>query len=159
MLTFTCPSCGREWQENYCPECARTIDRALLPSAVGGAAQNGTSQAPRAAPLGQTMSLLKSATVACLIGIAISAIGAGLMTLGGWGPCGPASAVAAVGGCLNMAHVDWLLALFPALEPLTGRLIPDWVLVLVWPAVVWSVLAFLALRFWKWVRKDELQLP
>ena len=29
MQTFTCPNCGRGWSENYCPECARTIDRSL----------------------------------------------------------------------------------------------------------------------------------
>lgn len=105
------------------------------------------------------MSLLKAITLACMIGVGISGAGAGLMTLGGWGPCGPASGIAAIGGFLNMVHVDWLLALFPGLEPLTGRMIPDWVLVLVWPALVWSVLAFLVLAFWRWVRKDEPQLP
>jgi hypothetical protein len=25
----TCPTCGKEWPENYCPECGRTIDRPL----------------------------------------------------------------------------------------------------------------------------------
>jgi hypothetical protein len=28
---FTCRSCGREWPENYCPECAKTIDRGPAP--------------------------------------------------------------------------------------------------------------------------------
>jgi hypothetical protein len=105
------------------------------------------------------MSLRKILVVSCLIGFGLSALGGGLMALGGCGPCGPASAVASVGSCLNMSHVAWLLALFPGLEPLTGRLIPDWALVLVWPAIVWSVLAFLGLLFWKWVRTDEHQLP
>ncbi len=31
MQTFRCPTCGREWPENYCPECSGTINRALLP--------------------------------------------------------------------------------------------------------------------------------
>jgi len=105
------------------------------------------------------MSVRKTTIVSCLIGIAMSATGAGLVTLGGWGPCGPASVLAQIGGCLSMVHVTWLLALFPGLEPLTGRFIPEWVLVLVWPAVVWSVLAFGTLVFWNWVRKDEHQLP
>ena len=96
--------------------------------------------------------------VASLVGVGMSGVGAGLVALGGWGPCGPGSVVATVGGCLNMAHVAWLLALFPGLEPLAGRLHADWVLVLVWPAVVWSVLAFAALTLWTWVRKDD-QLP
>ena len=158
MFTFTCPSCGREWQENYCPECARTIDRALLPSAVHGAAENEASQASRGVLLRRPMSLLKSAVVACLIGTGISGIGVGLVALGGWGPCGPGSWLSELGDCLYMAHIGWLFALFPGLEPLTGRLVPQ-ALVMVWPAVVWSVLAFLGLMFWKWVRKDEHQLP
>lgn len=29
--TFTCGSCGRNWPENYCPECAHTIERATAP--------------------------------------------------------------------------------------------------------------------------------
>lgn len=28
---FTCPSCGAEWPDNYCPACARTIDRSAMP--------------------------------------------------------------------------------------------------------------------------------
>src|SRR6266404_4028224 len=31
MQTFTCPTCGKEWPENYCPQCAATIDRVLVP--------------------------------------------------------------------------------------------------------------------------------
>jgi hypothetical protein len=27
----TCHACGKEWTENYCPECGRTIDRPLKP--------------------------------------------------------------------------------------------------------------------------------
>jgi hypothetical protein len=29
MKEFTCSTCGKVWPENYCPECARTIDRTL----------------------------------------------------------------------------------------------------------------------------------
>jgi hypothetical protein len=105
------------------------------------------------------MSLRKSIMIACLIGLGISGAGAGLVALGGWGPCGPGSIVATVGGCLNMAHVAWLLMLFPGLDALAGRHHADWVLVLVWPAVVWSALTFIALTFWKWLKKDEHQLP
>jgi len=95
--------------------------------------------------------------LACLIGVGISSVGAGLMTLGGWGPCGPASAVATLGACLNMIHVVWLLALFPRLDGLAGRLHADWVLVFVWPAIVWSVLSFISLKLiYKTADKDEL---
>src|ERR1035441_8454218 len=27
MTMFTCSTCGKKWPQNYCPECARTIDR------------------------------------------------------------------------------------------------------------------------------------
>jgi hypothetical protein len=30
MQMFTCSSCGKAWPENYCPDCAHTIDRGLL---------------------------------------------------------------------------------------------------------------------------------
>lgn len=30
MQTLICPRCRKEWPENYCPECERTIDRSLL---------------------------------------------------------------------------------------------------------------------------------
>jgi hypothetical protein len=33
MQPFTCPTCGKEWPENYCPQCAATINRALVPKA------------------------------------------------------------------------------------------------------------------------------
>jgi hypothetical protein len=105
------------------------------------------------------MSLRKIAIVFCLIGIGLSACGAGLVALGGWGPCGPASTVASVGGYLTIIHAVWAFALFPDLEPLAGRWVPDWVLVLVWPAIVWSVLAFFGLLLWRWLRRDEHQLP
>jgi hypothetical protein len=32
--TFTCPSCGRDWPENYCPECEHTIERPATPPAL-----------------------------------------------------------------------------------------------------------------------------
>src|SRR5262245_53909565 len=31
MQTVACPTCGRSWPENYCPRCARTIDRTAVP--------------------------------------------------------------------------------------------------------------------------------
>jgi hypothetical protein len=31
MQTFTCSTCGKAWSENYCPECAHTIDRIPTP--------------------------------------------------------------------------------------------------------------------------------
>ncbi len=46
---FTCSTCGREWPENYCPECAHTIVPAQTPQAppdIAGKAE--ISQALRA---------------------------------------------------------------------------------------------------------------
>ena len=34
MRTFTCAACGREWPGNYCPECAKTIERTLTSGPV-----------------------------------------------------------------------------------------------------------------------------
>lgn len=41
---LTCPACQKEWPENYCPECARTIDRAQLEEDLdaGGEVIRGT---------------------------------------------------------------------------------------------------------------------
>jgi len=32
-MAFTCSTCGKEWPENYCPECFHTIERAPAPPA------------------------------------------------------------------------------------------------------------------------------
>jgi hypothetical protein len=37
MTMFTCSTCGKEWPENYCPECARTIERPLTQPTPPGA--------------------------------------------------------------------------------------------------------------------------
>ena len=48
METIKCPSCGKLWPENYCPECARTIDRDVLLSlpsrTTGGPVSAATPQ-------------------------------------------------------------------------------------------------------------------
>src|ERR1039458_6087190 len=42
MTMFTCSTCGKKWPQNYCPECARTIDRSRT------APEPGTRGAPAA---------------------------------------------------------------------------------------------------------------
>ena len=103
------------------------------------------------------MSLRKIITTACFIGIGISVAGFALIALGGWGPCGPKNAFSALGGALSMAHVAWLMALFPGLDALSGRFHADLALVLVWPAVVWSALAFAVLVFLRRLNKRQGQ--
>jgi Domain of unknown function (DUF4375) len=34
MPMFNCPTCAKEWPENYCPECARSINRLQIPPAT-----------------------------------------------------------------------------------------------------------------------------
>lgn len=34
MRVFTCSTCGKEWPENYCPECAHTIHRTQLEQGI-----------------------------------------------------------------------------------------------------------------------------
>ena len=99
------------------------------------------------------LSLRKIIVLACVSGVGVSGVGTGLMALGGWGPCGPESALATVGACLNMVHVAWLLALFPRLDSLAGRWHADWVLVVVWPAIVWAILIFIILICWTRLHK------
>ena len=49
-------------------------------------------------------------------GALISGIGFALCELGGWGPCGPASIPAHIGGFLSVYHLMALCTWFPALE-------------------------------------------
>lgn len=50
MQTFTCPTCGREWPENYCPECAGTINRALLPKPASATTEEEETRPPLPPP-------------------------------------------------------------------------------------------------------------
>lgn len=55
MQCYRCPNCGGEWPENYCPNCARTIDRSLLPQlslehVEPPAKENGRFTRPMPAP-------------------------------------------------------------------------------------------------------------
>lgn len=91
------------------------------------------------------MALRKIAVVSLLTGIGVSAASAGLIALGGWGPCGPGSTTAAFGGFLIMMPVGCLTGLFPSIDAFAGRHHADWALLLVWPAMFWAALAYLTL--------------
>ncbi len=84
-----------------------------------------------------------------LIGFAITGIGIGLMLIGGWGPCGPASWIAEIGGYLNLDHVTLWCVCFPGIE----KVRPEILLLLFVPAVDWSVLTFVVLSFVVWISR------
>ena len=101
------------------------------------------------------MSLRKRALIAVASGLGISGSGLGLMGLGGWGPCGPASWVAAIGGWLSMCSCIWLAGLVPGLEAFVGRMHADLVFLVLWPAFIWSLGVFVALSLWPKFRRHE----
>ena len=101
------------------------------------------------------MTLRKRIVVAGIAGLGTSGIGIGLIALGGWGPCGPASTVAAIGGWLTMDHVDWLLRLVPGLDAAVGRMHADLPFLVLWPALLWSALAFGLLTAWQRIRRPD----
>jgi len=95
------------------------------------------------------MNRKKRLLIAGMSGLVISGAGLCMVALGGWGPCGPASPVAALGGWLSLKHAIWLSKLVPGLEDIVGRLHGDLLFFLLWPALLWSVAAFVALSCWE----------
>ena len=81
MKAFTCPSCGKLWPENYCPECACTIDRSLLPSApastavapatFGGIATGAARKSTRGLMVREALSWLVYCLALCLVPIVL----------------------------------------------------------------------------------------
>lgn len=106
------------------------------------------------------MTLRKKLMIACAIGLAISGSGIGLIALGGWGPCGPASTPAAIGGWLTVAQVDWLCQLVPGLDAFVGSVHADFPFLVLWPALIWSLVAFGLLTAWqRWISHQDQRGP
>src|ERR1019366_5472280 len=57
MTMFTCSTCGKKWPENYCPECARTIDRSRTPQTPPEASTRGLPAAPASNPVGRNQAM------------------------------------------------------------------------------------------------------
>lgn len=90
------------------------------------------------------MSWKKNIFLSLLIGLLLTGIGIGLVALGGWGPCGPASPVAAIGGYLCIEHISLWAAIIPGFEEGLAVLhIPDLVSLVLIPSLDFTVLAFL----------------
>lgn len=98
------------------------------------------------------MTLSKNIIVAGISGLSLSGIGLGLMALGGVGPCGPASMIASIGWWANMEPCIWLSNLVPGLEAMVG-LRADFVLITLWPALLWSLMVFSVLAVWSRFRQ------
>src|ERR1035441_1986281 len=61
MTMFTCSTCGKEWPENYCPECARTIDctidRSQMDQTPPELSTRGVPAAPALDPQGRNRAM------------------------------------------------------------------------------------------------------
>ena len=99
------------------------------------------------------MNIRKRVFIACEVGLVISCIGMGLMSLGDWGPCGPGSLSAGIGFWMNLMPVFWLSKLIPGIEALTEQWHAGLVLIILWPAFLWSLVAFIALSVWSRFRR------
>ena len=99
------------------------------------------------------MKLRKRVLLSLVVGVAVTATGIGLVALGGWGPCGPSSRIAAIGGVLCIDLVAWL-ELHAMWLPM--RLLPDLATLLIWPTLVWSAVIFAVLTLWGWLRGNRL---
>ena len=94
------------------------------------------------------MNMRKRLAISGLIGLAISGLGFGLVQIGGYGSCGPASTLATVGSFLGYWHVVGLCILIPPLgEWLSTGIQPQWLcgavnftVILVVPTITWSLL-------------------
>ncbi len=74
--------------------------------------------------------------IGVLVGVLVTAAGWGMLLLGGWGPCGPASPISYVGGMIcGIGFLDVL-----PLPPFAALFLA---------AVFWSVVAGMALVPWK----------
>jgi hypothetical protein len=78
--------------------------------------------------------------ISLLGGICITGIGLVLVGCGGWGPCGPASTIAYVGGVLSVLHVTFLCTWFPSLDAVFGMIHCDLAVAIVVPTIFWTLL-------------------
>lgn len=91
------------------------------------------------------MTWKKKITISLLTGFSLAGLGIGLVSLGGWGPCGPGSMTAVVGGYLSIGHLIFWESILPGFEDSLRHLhFPDIVSVALVPAIDFSVLAFLS---------------
>jgi len=75
------------------------------------------------------------------VGAVLSGLGLLLAELGGWGPCGPASSIAYIGGILNVFHVIFYAEVFGEFGTDYGLV--NILLMFFIAALDWAVLAFL----------------
>jgi hypothetical protein len=102
------------------------------------------------------MSPRKRLAISGCIGLTMSGLGLGLVQIGGYGPCGPASTLATVGSVLGYWHFVGLCILIPTLgEWFDTGLQPQWLCIaanfsaiLVVPAINWSLLIFAGWAFY-----------
>lgn len=98
------------------------------------------------------MTIWKKTVISAITGVVVSGMGFLLVTLGGWGPCGPASTVAYIGGLLCFNPYISLCTWFPAIENLRvsfDSVVFNIAILILIPATCWSLLTFAILSLWQ----------
>jgi hypothetical protein len=91
------------------------------------------------------MTWQRKIVLSTLIGPLLSIIGVALIAIGGWGPCGPHSTVAAIGGCFCVEHIRWWASVIPDFEATLAKLVPDAIALVLVPSIDFTAIAFLVL--------------
>jgi len=83
---------------------------------------------------------MKKTLIPIRIGVLISGTGLLFMQIGGWGPCGPVSILATVGGILNYCHIVFYGRIFGELH--TNSSILNSMLLIIIPACNWTLIGY-----------------
>ncbi len=94
------------------------------------------------------LSLGKRMLASGVIGLAVSAFGFGLEMLGGMGHFTPNSSVSAV-GCVFNLHVLTVIYMVFSLDGVFPRWVPDWLVMIVIPAIFWALICLTILSCWR----------
>jgi hypothetical protein len=89
------------------------------------------------------------------IGVIISGLGLFLIQIGGWGPCGPASTLAFIGGVLNMFHVIYYSTVFGELS--TERPIINLTILFIIPAFDWAILSYIIMTAINFIKRGTVR--
>jgi hypothetical protein len=91
------------------------------------------------------MTWKRKIVVSLLIGPLLTGTGIGMVWLGGWGPCGPASGLSALGGYLSVEHLTFWARVIPGFEAkLAAWRIPDLLSLIVIPSLDFTLLALIS---------------
>ena len=98
------------------------------------------------------MTVRKRAFFSAVTGLVLSGMGFLLVAIGGWGPCGPASTTAYIGGILGYGHCVYLCTWFPKLDSLfsgVDSVAFNVAVIILVPAMDWLLVTFGLLTVWQ----------